>query len=253
VLEDAIRECVDEGRRREAEAELGYVVESSVQAVVELVIGGPPLLADGASSFGCGQEEEEEEEEEGGGRVTLCPEDAERAEGLAEDPEPLRAAVAEQVAGAFEGDDEVCGEVCDAFVKGFLGPVLGPLVDAAWAEVQGEEQGSEVGKCELCERVIPTTRHHLVPKSQHKYHRESRGRTIRELSETVALCRPCHSGIHRLIDEREMGLEYATLDRLRAHPGVARHVAWVGKQPVGGKTAAWGRRGAHLKDARAHR
>ena len=44
------------------------------------------------------------------------------------------------------------------------------------------------------------------------------------------LCRPCHSGVHDLIDEKELGERYNTREDLLAHEGVARHVAWVAKQ-----------------------
>ena len=239
ALGAALKQCAMEAKVREGEAMLGYAVESAAVAIVELVCAS--LDHDGAA----------EVDGECGERLALCPEDAERAEELMEDPEPIRITVAEQLRNALE--DEVCDEVCDAFLGAFVVPVLGSLVDSAWAQHGGEAGGGDPeGTCELCQRLIPTTRHHLVPRSQHRFHKESRGRTMKELCVTVALCRPCHSGIHRLIDEREMGISFASVDLLRAHPGVQRHVAWVGKQPVGGK-AALGKRGANVKDARSHR
>jgi hypothetical protein len=44
------------------------------------------------------------------------------------------------------------------------------------------------------------------------------------------LCRPCHAGIHDLIDEKELGERYNTREDLLAHEGIARHVAWVARQ-----------------------
>lgn len=86
--------------------------------------------------------------------------------------------------------------------------------------------------CDLCGREAPLTFHHLIPR---KVHRRARFRrrydrdTLR--SEGLMICRPCHDGIHDLIpDEQQLALEYNTREKLLAHPGIARHVAWVRKQ-----------------------
>ncbi len=80
--------------------------------------------------------------------------------------------------------------------------------------------------CPLCERPIPAdvpqSLHHLVPKS-----RGGKG------GETVLLHHICHKEIHAALTEAELAREYATMAALRAHPRIARFVAWVAKRPPG--------------------
>lgn len=49
--------------------------------------------------------------------------------------------------------------------------------------------------------------------------------------ETVSVCRDCHDAIHRFVpDEKDLGRHFNSLDKLRAHPDVARFAAWAAKQ-----------------------
>ncbi len=61
-------------------------------------------------------------------------------------------------------------------------------------------------------------RHHWVPKSEGG-------------CETEAIHLVCHRMIHRVFDERELATAYADPAAVRAHPEIARFVAWVRKQP----------------------
>jgi hypothetical protein len=60
--------------------------------------------------------------------------------------------------------------------------------------------------------------HHMVPKSWG-------GR------QTRVLHRMCHRQIHALLTEAELARDYASIEALRTHPGVARFVAWVKDKP----------------------
>lgn len=76
-----------------------------------------------------------------------------------------------------------------------------------------------------------TTAHHLIPRRCHrvKWFRLRFGKD--ELQRTVPLCRDCHRAVHRFIpDGKQLGREYSSLERLRAHPEIARFVTWVRKQ-----------------------
>jgi hypothetical protein len=42
----------------------------------------------------------------------------------------------------------------------------------------------------------------------------------------------CHRQIHALIPERELAREYASIEALLRHPGVARYVQWVRNKPA---------------------
>jgi hypothetical protein len=51
------------------------------------------------------------------------------------------------------------------------------------------------------------------------------------MQQTVDLCADCHRAVHRLVpSEKDLGRGFATLERLNAHPAIARHIAWVRKQ-----------------------
>ena len=78
--------------------------------------------------------------------------------------------------------------------------------------------------CPLCGRPIPPgvpqSRYHLVPKL-----RGGKG------GETVLLHHICHREIHATLTEAELARDYATIDRLRGHPRLAKFIAWVAKRP----------------------
>lgn len=88
-------------------------------------------------------------------------------------------------------------------------------------------------RCELCERAVPLTYHHLIPRKLHRRPRFRKHYSSESLQAGAWLCRRCHRGIHRLHDEMTLGQELNTLAALRADAAVARHVAWVRKQRNG--------------------
>lgn len=86
-------------------------------------------------------------------------------------------------------------------------------------------------RCEFCGRDKPLTFHHLIPQKVHGRRRFLRRYSKKEMrTRGLHLCRPCHSGIHNLIAEIDLGEVYNTREALLAHAGVARHVAWVTRQ-----------------------
>ncbi|MDY0871861.1 HNH endonuclease [Dongia rigui] len=42
----------------------------------------------------------------------------------------------------------------------------------------------------------------------------------------------CHQAIHALLSEAELARDFSTVDALRAHPALARFIAWVKKRPA---------------------
>jgi len=104
---------------------------------------------------------------------------------------------------------------------------------------RGPEQGpggDPAGLCPLCGRPMvagpSVERHHWVP-------RTLGGR------ESALLHRVCHRMIHRLFDHATLAREMNTPEALRAHPDMARFLAWVRKQPPAfvARTEAPGRYG----------
>ena len=95
--------------------------------------------------------------------------------------------------------------------------------------------------CPLCGRPIPRhapqSRHHLVPRLKGGGH-----------GETVLLHQICHNAIHAALSEAELARAWADIAALRAHPRLARFVAWVAARPpelhapTAGGRRAWRRR-----------
>jgi hypothetical protein len=74
----------------------------------------------------------------------------------------------------------------------------------------------EAPPCFLCGRPLGRRIewHHPVPKSRG-------GR------ETVPVHPICHRAIHRALDNKELERDYASAEALRAHPELAKFIAWV--------------------------
>ena len=74
--------------------------------------------------------------------------------------------------------------------------------------------------CPLCGRPIPAharaSRHHLVPKLKGGQN-----------GPTVLMHAICHNEVHATLTEAELARDFATVESLRAHPRLARFVAWV--------------------------
>jgi hypothetical protein len=71
--------------------------------------------------------------------------------------------------------------------------------------------------------------HHLIPQTRHKNKRVKRDHERAELLRKIRVCQPCHSKIHSVLTEKEMERGYNTVEALRAHPEVAKFVAWIRK------------------------
>ncbi|CAM9465561.1 unnamed protein product [Ectocarpus sp. 8 AP-2014] len=96
-------------------------------------------------------------------------------------------------------------------------------------EEEGSGSGSEPGCCSLCERLMPLTRHHVMPKSTHKRYRK-KGYSDAVLNRTIAICRHCHSAVHRAHDALALAERFTTVEELLADETIGRFVAWARKQ-----------------------
>eukprot|EP00189_Rhodosorus_marinus_P006182 CAMPEP_0113954662 /NCGR_PEP_ID=MMETSP0011_2-20120614/729_1 /TAXON_ID=101924 /ORGANISM="Rhodosorus marinus" /LENGTH=188 /DNA_ID=CAMNT_0000963919 /DNA_START=3 /DNA_END=566 /DNA_ORIENTATION=- /assembly_acc=CAM_ASM_000156 len=98
-------------------------------------------------------------------------------------------------------------------------------LELAQARLQEDNDSGLEGECQLCEREIPLTRHHVFPRAVHK-DLKRKGYTIQQLSTTVSICRSCHTAIHKFIPEKELALRYNTIDALVEHEKVKSFIEW---------------------------
>jgi 5-methylcytosine-specific restriction endonuclease McrA len=91
-----------------------------------------------------------------------------------------------------------------------------------------------VKTCGLCGRAEDhLTRHHLIPRTRHHNKRTRRTSSRAEREQTVLLCHACHKQVHALLTEKELERRYDTVEKIAAHPEIARFVDWVRRQPPG--------------------
>ena len=83
------------------------------------------------------------------------------------------------------------------------------------------EPAAEPAICALCDRPLGARAeaHHVVPKSE--------GGT-----ETALIHPICHRAIHAAVSNADLARLYPTLAGLRAHPPIARFIAWVADKPA---------------------
>lgn len=86
-------------------------------------------------------------------------------------------------------------------------------------------------KCQLCGRDNVLTFHHLIPTCLHTNKWFAKNYSSSELSKGIYICQyQCHSEIHKLIPEKELGKYYNTVDKLMEHEQVRKYINWVKKR-----------------------
>ena len=134
----------------------------------------------------------------------------------------------------------------------FMRKVLAEYIDEVTAAppVWSKTRTSE---CEICEREVPVTYHHLIPREVHakalkkKWHPESMLNSVAWLCRCASLIvcllyppspvvyvpwytRPCHSTVHRVTSNEELAQEYYTVDRLLEREDVQKWRKYISKQ-----------------------
>ncbi|KAJ3087128.1 hypothetical protein HK102_011745 [Quaeritorhiza haematococci] len=111
----------------------------------------------------------------------------------------------------------------------------GPADEDSSSDEEEPDQSSIItsGLCTICDRSMPLTFHHLIPKKMHKKILK-RHRTEFDKEELnkrgVLLCRPCHSAVHRIFTHEVLALERNTLDKLLESEEVQKWAGWASKQ-----------------------
>lgn len=85
--------------------------------------------------------------------------------------------------------------------------------------------------CEMCERDLPTTSHHLIPKQVHSKKWCKKKFTKEERKNSRAdLCRDCHPYLHNKFTHSELARVYNTINKIMANDEVFKFVTWLKKQ-----------------------
>jgi 5-methylcytosine-specific restriction endonuclease McrA len=93
-----------------------------------------------------------------------------------------------------------------------------------------QENSDDSPTCAMCGRERQLTFHHLIPRKNHKNKWFKKKYTKEALHQGVDVCRSCHNKIHQVFDEKELGKEYNTLEKIMSNEDIQRFVEWVKKQ-----------------------
>jgi len=99
-------------------------------------------------------------------------------------------------------------------------------------EVEDDEAGGIVaeGCCLMCEREMPLTKHHVIPKEVHEWYKKHHNKTKDELHQGIMICRPCHSAIHSFYDNKTLAANYSTIEQILADEKVQKFLPYIRKK-----------------------
>ena len=107
------------------------------------------------------------------------------------------------------------------------------LVEAAAesARAQPDSEALQPGLCCMCERdYLPLTEHHLWP-------REVQTKLIKrglmaqaDRGQKILICRQCHNAVHKTFDNKQLALDYHSLEALLGDAAIQKWVAYARKQ-----------------------
>ena len=95
---------------------------------------------------------------------------------------------------------------------------------------EAERDALPAGSCALCERVMPTTRHHLHPRDEHARLLRRGVKTRAQLNATVPMCRPCHDCVHEHISNADLADVYNSVEKLLECDSIHRFARWASTQ-----------------------
>ncbi|KAF8475678.1 hypothetical protein BDZ91DRAFT_710117 [Kalaharituber pfeilii] len=88
-------------------------------------------------------------------------------------------------------------------------------------------------ECEICERNVPLTYHHLIPKSTHTKVLKRGWHPEHMLNSVAWICRPCHTMCHKVADNETLAKDFFTVERLLAREDIQRWAAYQSRQKWG--------------------
>ncbi|KAF7313168.1 hypothetical protein MKEN_01003100 [Mycena kentingensis (nom. inval.)] len=126
---------------------------------------------------------------------------------------------------------------CEEALPPFLHKLLTDYLTAVyapppvWASTRTEE-------CEICERRVPLTYHHLIPRSVQAKALKKRWHTESRINAVAWLCRPCHTAVHQVASNIELAQHFYTVELLLEREDIQRWGKYASKQRWGGTRRA---------------
>jgi hypothetical protein len=124
-----------------------------------------------------------------------------------------------------EDEDDAGGERTNSFLELIYN-------DRYVKEDEQEIDEIENGLCNICERQVKLTRHHVYPREIHKTLLK-KGYDAALLNNTISICRMCHSTIHNFFTNEELAKSYYTVDLLLGNEKFLRYAKWAANQKHG--------------------
>ncbi|PPQ99615.1 hypothetical protein CVT24_005193 [Panaeolus cyanescens] len=119
-------------------------------------------------------------------------------------------------------------------VQKFIHKVVSTYIDSAtapppvWKATRTEE-------CEICERQVPLTYHHLIPRSTHDKVLKKGWHPEEMLNSVAWLCRQCHSAVHHVAPNEELARNFYTVELLLEREDIQKWKKYAAKQRFGYK------------------
>ncbi|KAJ7364681.1 hypothetical protein DFH08DRAFT_839759 [Mycena albidolilacea] len=88
-------------------------------------------------------------------------------------------------------------------------------------------------ECEICEREVPLTYHHLIPRSTHAKAAKKKWHPPSMLNSVAWLCRPCHTVVHHVATNEELAQHYFSVSLLLERDDIRRWGKYASKQRFG--------------------
>lgn len=89
------------------------------------------------------------------------------------------------------------------------------------------DESNSTESCYFCKREMKLSRHHLYPKEMHlKYIKKGFTRDYL-MSNTLSICRPCHSAVHRAETNEMLASNFNTPESLITHPKIIKFVNYI--------------------------
>eukprot|EP01105_Mastigella_eilhardi_P026632 TRINITY_DN7798_c0_g1_i1.p1 TRINITY_DN7798_c0_g1~~TRINITY_DN7798_c0_g1_i1.p1 ORF type:complete len:220 (-),score=65.98 TRINITY_DN7798_c0_g1_i1:67-705(-) len=139
---------------------------------------------------------------------------------------------------------EMCGRIFASLqragiVPGYVPPPPPPKEEKEDGEDEDEEDGEDGellsdGECELCEREMPLTKHHVIPREMHERY-VKKGFTKKVLNQGITICRPCHNAVHSFFDNKTLADKYNTVDTLLETEQMQKWIPYIRKQKIRSK------------------